>query len=195
MCSSGNRGWESRLQSFTGALLTIYWRLSSRISTTFGCCGCSMPSGWTASKGRLASRQRSAHSAPAAASSKPDAPPLLHPAGKPVLIVLLADIFHQLVARLNQRCLKDHRKRPRVCTRIINGHLAHQMTRIYPPPPLDGVQLCGMWRRSSIEPELVVEPDGVDDEGVVLVPADGMTEPRGLEIGGMPAAVQKGLSE
>ena len=52
MWSSGNRGWESRLQSFTGALLTIYWMPSSRICAMCGCCGCSMPSGWTASKGR-----------------------------------------------------------------------------------------------------------------------------------------------
>src|SRR4030095_5398708 len=50
--------------------------------------------------------------------------PLSHPAGKPVLIVLLADVLHQLVAPLNQRCLKRHFKRPRVRTRIIDGHLA-----------------------------------------------------------------------
>src|SRR5262245_66159066 len=52
-----------------------------------------------------------------------------------------------------------------------------------------------MRRRSSIEPELVVEAHGVDDEGVVLVPADGMTEPGWLEVGGMLAAVQKDLAE
>src|SRR4029450_2393300 len=121
--------------------------------------------------------------------------PLLHPAGKPVLIVLLADVFHQVVARLNQRRLKGHRKRPRVGTRIIDGYLAHQMTGIHPRPPFDRVQLLRMGRRSSIEPELVVEPDGVDDEGVVLVPTDGMTEPGWLEFGGMLAAVQKDLAE
>src|SRR5712691_6185743 len=58
---------------------------------------------------------------------QPSSTPLSHPAGKPVLIVFLADVFHQLVARLNQRRLKGHRKRPRVGTRIIDGHLAHQM--------------------------------------------------------------------
>src|SRR4030095_13198542 len=69
------------------------------------------------------------------------------------------------------------------------------MTGINSRPPLDRVQLRGLGRRSSIEPELVVEPDGVDDERVVLVPADGMTEPGCLEVGGMLAAVQKNLAE
>src|SRR2546421_12321000 len=52
-----------------------------------------------------------------------------------------------------------------------------------------------MCRRSSIEPELVVQADGVDGERGVLVPADGMTEPGWFEVGGMLAAVQKDLAE
>src|SRR6478609_7243640 len=43
---------------------------------------------------------------------------------------------------------------------------------------LDDMQLLGVRRSTSIEPELVVEADGVDDERVALPPADGMPQPR-----------------
>ena len=37
---------------------------------------------------------------------------------------------------------------------------------------LDDVELLGVRRSTSIEPELVVEADGVDDERVALPPSD-----------------------
>src|SRR5258705_5558831 len=78
-----------------------------------------------------------------------------------VLIVLLADVFHDLVARQGgQPCLEMHGERLGVCARILHRDLDVHVTFVDARPPLDRVQLLGVRMSLVVEPRLVVEADG-----------------------------------
>jgi hypothetical protein len=62
--------------------------------------------------------------------------------------------------------------------RVLERHVVDERAVVGPGVPLDDVQLLGMRCTASIEPELVVEADGVDDERIAVPPADRMSEPR-----------------
>src|SRR5882672_7627719 len=95
-----------------------------------------------------------------------------------VLVVLLADVFHDLVTRSLQARVERHGERLHVIDRIVDRHGVDHRVHAWPGPPLDGVKLFAMRRSLAIEPELVVEADRVDDERVlVLPPPDRMAEP------------------
>src|SRR5205814_301404 len=87
-----------------------------------------------------------------------------------VLFVLLADVLHQLFVR-SETCRETDGERLRVRARIVNRDFAHKRAQIFARPAFDRVQLLSVRVAAEIEPELVVEPDGVDDERVAIVPA------------------------
>src|SRR5439155_1391708 len=113
-----------------------------------------------------------------------------------VLIVLLADVFHDLVAgRLQPRRERDG-ERLRVIHRILDRHRVHERPHIRARPSLDRVELFAVRRAFAVEPELVVEANRVDDERVLVFPAaDRMTEPGWIELRRMLPAVHEDLTE
>src|SRR5689334_19161062 len=116
-------------------------------------------------------------------------------AGLAVLIVLLTDVLHQLVARSLQPCVERDRERLRVVGRIFDRHGVHERSHVRPRPALDGVKLFAVRRPFAVEPELVVEADRVDDERVLPFPmTDRMAEPRCVEFRRMLTAVHEDLA-
>jgi len=79
-------------------------------------------------------------------------------AGDTILIVLVADVLHQLVARL-QRGRIRRRERAGVRAWVVDRHLVVEMPEIFARPAFDGVQLLGVRVTAAVEPELVVEAD------------------------------------
>ena len=111
----------------------------------------------------------------------------------PVLVVLLADVFHQLVAgRLQPRHERD-RPRPRVRAGVVNRDLVLEPAHVEPRPALDRVQSLGVRRAIVIEPELVVEADRVDHQRVLLERTDRVAEPGRVELGRVLAAIHEDL--
>src|SRR5579884_2027736 len=109
-----------------------------------------------------------------------------------VLLVLLADVLHQLLVR-PEPCREADRERSRVVDGIVDRDLAHERAEVLARPALDRVQLLAVRVAPEIEPELVVEADRVDDQRVALVPADRVAVPRGIEIRGVLPAVHEDL--
>src|SRR5688572_25284456 len=119
--------------------------------------------------------------------------PLFHAAREPVLIVLLADVFDHLVARLRVSRLERHGKRTRKGTWIVDRHFLHEIAGVDPCPPLDRVQSIGLRRAAAIVPALPVEADRIDHERVLLVPSNRVPVPGRLELARVRATVQEDL--
>ena len=81
-----------------------------------------------------------------------------------------------------------HGKRPGVSSRIGDGGFDLQMTEIGAAETLDDVQLFGVRMAREIEPEFIVEADGIDHQGVAVPASDGIAVPGGIGIGRMLAA-------
>src|SRR6185503_4677999 len=103
-----------------------------------------------------------------------------------VLVVFIADIFEQVGIRLKHG-MTVHGERPGVSSRIVDGGFDLQMTQVGAPKTLHHVQLLSVGMPREIEPEFVVEPDGVDDHRVAIPASDGIPVPGGIGIGGMLA--------
>src|SRR6185503_661188 len=71
--------------------------------------------------------------------------------------------------------------------RIVDRHDALQGVVVGPREALDEVQFLRVWRSCAVEPEPVVEADGIDDEGRTLPVTDRVAEPRRRRIVGMLA--------
>src|SRR5688572_15763729 len=98
-------------------------------------------------------------------------------ARKTVLVVFDADVFENFAVGRPQFGVKTHVEWPGKRARIVDRHDSRQLRELGPRPPLDGVQLLGVRRAAAIEPELVVEADGVDDERVAIPASDRVAEP------------------
>src|SRR5919106_4549409 len=94
------------------------------------------------------------------------------------LIVLGADVLHQVDPRRRQpgRELQLHRPRPR--SWILEGEIEVERPVVDARPPFNRMELLGVWCPARIEPELVVVADGIDDERIAVPPADGVAPPR-----------------
>src|SRR5262249_29679646 len=68
------------------------------------------------------------------------------------------------------------------------------MIEIWTPEALDDVHLIGVRVSCEIEPEPVVEANGVHDQRIALQPADRVAVPARIRVLGMLAAVQENLS-
>ena len=84
-----------------------------------------------------------------------------------VLVVFVADVLHQLVIVLIDR-VAVQRKRLRVCPRILDGDFVVQVIEIRTPIALDHVQMVGVRMAREVEPELLVEPDGIDEQRIAF---------------------------
>src|SRR5437660_4807072 len=60
---------------------------------------------------------------------------------------------------------------------VVDRNVNFQGVRPRAPNAFDYVQLVRMWKTSAIDPGLVVETDGVDDERVSLVSPNGVPHP------------------
>src|SRR5690242_12702523 len=98
-----------------------------------------------------------------------------------VLVIFIADIFEQIGIRLKHG-VPVHSKRPGVGSRVGDGSFDIQMTEIGAAEALDDVQLLGVRMARKIEPEFVVEPDGIDHHRVAIPASDGIAVPGGIEI-------------
>src|SRR5215471_9481595 len=111
-----------------------------------------------------------------------------------VLLILLADVFHQLFVGPQRRRELDL-ERLRVHDRIDDGGFVFQRSQIYARIALDRVQLLAVRMAAEIEPELIVEANSIDDQSVPLPFADGVAVPGGIGIVGVFGLVQEDLSE
>ena len=76
---------------------------------------------------------------------------------------------------------------------IVDHDFEVQVRIIGPPVTLDGVQFFGVRVPREIEPELIVEADGIDDQGIAFPFAGGVSVPGGVGVVGMSAAVHENL--
>src|SRR6266487_6654022 len=88
------------------------------------------------------------------------------------LIVLEADELHQVEVRAHQLGRKLQLNRPRKGSRVVEGEFVDERPVIDARPPFDGVQLLRVWGAATIEPELLVIADSVDDKRVAFPPPD-----------------------
>ena len=84
-----------------------------------------------------------------------------------VLIIFLTDVFHQFLARQQNR-VSVHQEGFRVCPGVVNVCRVIQMPQIRTRKPFDDMQLLGVRMSGEVEPELIVEPDAVDYQCVSL---------------------------
>ena len=116
------------------------------------------------------------------------------PAGDPELVVLLAEVLHDLVARRTERGRK-------VTVNGLENAPGSSMVTALTRCPRSGCvhrsmvcscSVCGV--PAAVEPERVVVADSVDDERVFVVePSDRMAEPGRVELRRMFAPVQEDL--
>src|SRR5258706_13046919 len=84
-----------------------------------------------------------------------------------VLIVLLADVLHDLVAgSLEPGCERD-RERLGVRAGIFDGPGVDERTHIRSRPPINGVKLLGVLLPLPIEPELIGESNPIVQDLVI----------------------------
>ena len=88
-----------------------------------------------------------------------------------VLVVLVADVFHQLFTR-REPGGERHGEGLRVRAGIVNRDLVDQRPEIPARVALDDVEALGVGMSLEVEPELAVEADGVDDKRAALEAAD-----------------------
>src|SRR6266540_3576716 len=114
-------------------------------------------------------------------------------AGESELVVLLADVLLQFVARRAVLGGEFQREWPGECAGVIDGHFVVEGAVVDPRPPLDDVKLLGVRRAAAVPPPLVVEPDRIDHQGVLLPVADRLAEPGRRRILGVLPAVHEDL--
>src|SRR5438046_5429571 len=110
-----------------------------------------------------------------------------------ILVVFLADVFHEFVSGLKSGG-EGQLEWSGVCTRIVDRDFVDQSSKILSRPAFNRVQFCRVGMAPEIEPEPVVESDGVDDKGVAFIVCDRVAVPRRIEILGMFSLVQKDLT-
>src|SRR5204863_10108508 len=113
-------------------------------------CGLRLPGGMRTRNSLFITRTRPRHVAPCGAD----------------LIVLEADELHQVDVRANQLGRKLQLNRPRKGSRVVEGEFVDEGPVIDACPPFYRVQLLRVRRAVTIEPELLVVADGVDNERV-----------------------------
>src|SRR3990167_9554812 len=100
-----------------------------------------------------------------------------------VLIVLLADVLHQIVGRRTERRHERDGPRTRVRARIVEGAPGLHPPLVEPRPSPDRVHFPVVPKAAPNEPWLVVIAAGVDDGRVLPPRADRMTVPGRVEVG------------
>ena len=111
-----------------------------------------------------------------------------------VLVVLVADVFHELPAG-PQRVRELHGERLRVSAGIVNRGHGLELADLRARVALDRAQLRRVRMAHEIEPEEIVEADGFDDERVTFPVPDRVAVPSRLEVVGMRAAVHEDLAK
>src|SRR5438034_632651 len=81
------------------------------------------------------------------------------------LIVFQTDELHQVEVWTHQLRRKLQMNRLRKGTRILNREIVDERSIVDPGPSFDRVEFLGMRGAATIEPELVVIANSVDDEG------------------------------
>src|SRR5689334_5532865 len=100
-------------------------------------------------------------------------------AGDARLVVLRADVFHELDVLTHAARGELQLHDSRVRARVVDGELVDERSEVRAREPLDGMELLGVRRAAAVEPELVVVADGIDDERVAFPTTDGVTVPGG----------------
>src|SRR5262245_59826866 len=98
-------------------------------------------------------------------------------AGDACLVVLRADVFHELDILSHAARGELQLYRFRVRAGIIEREVVDERPEIRAREPLDGVELLRVRRAATVEPELVVVADRVDDERVAFPTTDGVAIP------------------
>src|SRR5688572_26695514 len=93
-----------------------------------------------------------------------------------VLVVLFADALDQIGTRYEPPAQPD-RPGLRVRLRIIDGDVDIDAPDGGPREALGHAQRLGRGKTAHVEPRLAVLSDRLDDEGVILPPADGIPHP------------------
>ena len=88
------------------------------------------------------------------------------------LVILDADVFQDLAAGHAQLCGKCHVEWFGKGPRVVNRHHTAQCREIDAGPPLYQVELLAVRRAGAVQPESVVQANGVDNECVSFPPAD-----------------------
>src|SRR5262249_19779596 len=100
-----------------------------------------------------------------------------------IFFVLAADELDQIGGRLQLEVLR--RRGPRLCVglRVVDGRDDFQITELRTADPLDDVErVAGGTSLLGVEPDLVVEPSGVDDERVAVPAAGRVSKPGGIHV-------------
>ena len=108
------------------------------------------------------------------------------------LVVLVADVLDQFRIRKQSLALSIG-QRLRVRLRIVDRDLDIQVPDIAAPEPFDQVHCVAMRMAAAIEPGLVVEAGGVNDQGVAFPETDRVSQPGRLRIFGKLAAIHEYL--
>src|SRR5262245_35002519 len=110
-------------------------------------------------------------------------------AGDARLVVLRADVFHELdiLSHAARGELQLHRFRVRAG--IVEREVVDERPEIGAREPLDGVELLRVRCPAAVEPELVVVADRVDDERVAFPTSDRVAVPARKQIVWMLAAI------
>ena len=102
--------------------------------------------------------------------------------------LVLADVFEQLGIGRQQSLALD-RERPREHLRIVDGDLVVQVAEVAAAETLGQTERLGLWMSGAVEPTLVVEPGGRDDQRVAFPSSDRVAEPRRVRVLRQIAAV------
>ena len=98
-----------------------------------------------------------------------------------ILLVLLADVFHELFAGHESGC-ERHLERLRVRAGVVDRDFVDESSEILSGVPFDRVESFGVGMPDEIEPELVIESDRIHDQRVALEVPDRMAVPGWIEI-------------
>src|SRR5690348_8333678 len=110
-----------------------------------------------------------------------------------VALVLLADVLQELIAR-QQAMLGIDGERPGVRSGIGNRDLFSEDSEFGTRVAFDRMELLSVRMPDEIEPEPVVEPDGVNDQRVLVPPASRVAVPGWIRIGRMRTSVHEDLA-
>src|SRR4051812_42418944 len=111
------------------------------------------------------------------------------------MLRLLILVAHILVQLFIGRELQLAAQFPGVLvrSRVVDGDLNLQSAQVRTPHAFDHVQLFRLRLACNIHPAAVMKTYGVDDERVLLPVPDGMSRPRWIIVGRMPAAISEDL--
>src|SRR5262245_35076367 len=110
-------------------------------------------------------------------------------AGNACLVVLRADVFHELDILSHPARGELQLHRLRVGAGIVEREVVDERPEVRAREPLDGVELLRVRGTAAVEPELVVVADGIDDERVALPTADRVAVPARKQVVRMLAAI------